>query len=68
MRKKQFNENLVPLGSVIMGTRSDGQPHRFVVGNEEGEILPSVRYGAPASPAHHLIARELKPGPSGLSS
>lgn len=40
MVKKQFDEGLIPDDSVIQGTKADGKPHRWCVGNQEGEILP----------------------------
>ena len=40
MTKKEFNEKLVPDESCLLGTKPDGKRYRFVVGNEQGEILP----------------------------
>jgi len=41
MKKKDFNEKNVPDEACIMGVRMDNRKtHRFVVGNEQGEILP----------------------------
>ena len=45
MLKSEFSEKLVPDESCIMGVRSDGKPHRFCVGNEQGEILPKFLMG-----------------------
>ena len=45
MKKGAFKEKNVPAGSYLVGTKQDkgGQQieHRWVVGNEQGEILPS---------------------------
>ena len=43
--KSEFSEKLIPDESCIMGVRSDGKPHRFCVGNEQGEILPKFLMG-----------------------
>eukprot|EP00316_Scyphosphaera_apsteinii_P003732 CAMPEP_0119319200 /NCGR_PEP_ID=MMETSP1333-20130426/48726_1 /TAXON_ID=418940 /ORGANISM="Scyphosphaera apsteinii, Strain RCC1455" /LENGTH=109 /DNA_ID=CAMNT_0007325555 /DNA_START=139 /DNA_END=468 /DNA_ORIENTATION=- len=40
MAKKQFDEKAVPDASCLLGVKEDGSQHRWVVGNEEGEILP----------------------------
>lgn len=40
MKKGEFSEKNVPDASVIGGTKADGKPQRWVVGNEQGEILP----------------------------
>ena len=45
MLKSEFSEKLIPDESCIMGVRSDGKPHRFCVGNEQGEILPKFLMG-----------------------
>ena len=45
MLKGQFTEKLIPDESCIMGVSSDGKPHRFCVGNEQGEILPKFLMG-----------------------
>ena len=45
MLKNQFSEKLIPDESCIMGVSSDGKPHRFCVGNEQGEILPKFLMG-----------------------
>ena len=45
MLKGQFSEKLIPDESCIMGVSNDGKPHRFCVGNEQGEILPKFLMG-----------------------
>jgi len=45
MLKNQFSEKLIPDESCIMGVCKDGKPHRFCVGNEQGEILPKFLMG-----------------------
>ena len=43
MTKKEFHEKKVPDASCLFGTEKDGTTaHRFVIGNEQGEILPQV--------------------------
>lgn len=44
MTKKEFNEAKVPDASCLFGTKQDGSTHRFVVGNEQGEILPKLLF------------------------
>lgn len=42
MKKKDFNQKKVPDESCLIGTKKDGKIHRFVIGNEQGEILPQL--------------------------
>jgi hypothetical protein len=44
MLKKEIDEKEVPDGSCLLGTKKDGTTHRFVVANEQGEILPKLLF------------------------
>ena len=55
MLKSEFSEKLVPDESCIMGVRSDGKPHRFCVGNEQGEILPKFLMGQRTRSYHEPV-------------
>ena len=57
MLKKGFDERAIPDESCIMGVDKDGKPHRFCVGNEQGEILPKFLMGARAHYFRHRMRR-----------
>jgi len=44
MLKKEFNEKNVPDSSCLFGVKENGKEHRFVIGNEQGEILPKLLF------------------------
>jgi hypothetical protein len=44
MLKKEIDEKEVPNESCLLGMKKDGTTHRFVVANEQGEILPKLLF------------------------